>query len=72
MLLNVNADQYIYNDINPYVSSIFDGLMSRNCEEIIAEVENIISKYEMSKTNKVGFEKLRDDYNNGRNDWMTL
>lgn len=72
VLLNVEADQYIYNDINPYVASIFDGLVSKNCEEIITQIEKVISEYELSKTNKDGFEKLRDDYNDGRNDWLTL
>lgn len=72
VLLNVSANQYVYNDINPYVASIFNGLVFQDCEEIISQMENIISEYKLSKTNKEGFEKLREDYNNGKNDWLTL
>lgn len=72
VLMNTDADYYIYNDINPYVSSIVSGLFSTPYDEIIKQIENIISEYDLSMTNKSGFEKLRDDYNNGRKDWVTL
>lgn len=72
VLINTKADHYIYNDINFYVSSIFDGLISQRAEETILQIEKIIQEYNLSKTNKEGFEKLRDDYNLGRNDWITL
>lgn len=72
VLLNVKAEHYIYNDINPYVKSIFEGLVTENINDIINEIENLINEYVLSKTNKDGFEKLRNDYNNGKNDWLTL
>lgn len=72
VLINAKAEHYIYNDINPYVSSIFNGLISYEADEIISQVEAVIKEYSLSMTNKEGFEKLRDDYNNGRNDWITL
>lgn len=72
VLMNTEADYYIYNDINPYVSSIVSGLFSTPYDEIIKQIENIISEYDLSITNKSGFEKLRDDYNNCRKDWVTL
>ena len=72
VLINTKADHYIYNDINFYVSSIFDGLISQRAEETILQIEKIIQEYNLSKTNKEGFEKLRDDYNSGKNDWITL
>lgn len=72
VLINTRAENYIYNDINNYVSSIFKGLISENSEEIISQIEKIINEYSLNKTNKVGFEQLRDDYNAGRNDWVTL
>lgn len=70
--INTKAKRYIYNDINPYVVNIFQGLISQTAEETIAQIEQIISEYQLSMTNKDGFEKLRDDYNNGKNDWITL
>lgn len=72
VLINTNANHYIYNDINNYVSSIFNGLISENTDSVIQKIENVIAEYSLSKINKEGFEKLRNDYNNGRNDWITL
>ena len=72
VLINTNAEYYIYNDINPYVSSIFEGLISQSAENTITQIEDVIKEYSLSMTNKEGFEKLRDDYNAGRKDWITL
>lgn len=72
VLMNTDADYYIYNDINPYVSGIVSGLFSTLYDEIIKQIENIISEYDLSMINKEGFERLRDSYNNGRKDWITL
>lgn len=72
VLINTTANHYIYNDINPYVTSIFNGLIGNRVEYIISEIEKIIDEYKLSMTNKIGFERLRDDYNNGKNDWIIL
>lgn len=72
VLINTKAKQYIYNDINPYVVSIFKGLLSQSAEDTISQVNTVIKRYSLSKTNKQGFEKLRDDYNNGQKGWVTL
>lgn len=72
VLINTKANNYMYNDINNYVCSIFEGLITEDTDEIIHKIESIISEYSLNKTNKEGFEKLRDDYNNGKNDWITL
>lgn len=72
VLINTKAEHYLYNDINPYVASIFEGLITEDTDDVVSKIENIISEYSLSKTNKEGFEKLRDDYNNGKNDWITL
>ena len=49
----------MYNDINPYVRSIFEGLTTENTDEVVKKIEDIIAEYSLSKTNKEGFEKLR-------------
>lgn len=72
VLINTKAEHYVYNDINPYVSSIFKGLVTEDTDKVIKKIEDIIAEYSLSKTNKEGFEKLRNDYNNGRKDWITL
>lgn len=72
VLINTCAERYIYNDINYYVSSIFEGIIRQSAEDTIKQIEAIIQEYDLSKTNKAGFEKLRDDYNNGKKDWVTL
>lgn len=75
VLINTNAEHYIYNDINPYVERIFRGLIETDTQDIINAIEKIIQEYSLSKTNKDGFEKLRDFYNqedNKEKDWITL
>ncbi len=72
VLINTKAEHYIYNDINNYVTSIFAGLVTEDTDDVIKKIENTIIKYSLSKTNKEGFEKLRDDYNAGKNDWTIL
>ena len=72
VLINTQAKRYIYNDINHFVADIFEGIVTQTADDTIAQVDAIIAEYDLSKTNKKGFEQLRDDYNNGRNDWVTL
>lgn len=72
VILNVSAEHYVYNDINQYVKDILSGMSDMDLNDIIASIENIIKEYQLTKINKAGFEKLRDDYNNGKNDWITL
>lgn len=72
VLINTQAKQYIYNDINHFVADIFEGIITQTAEDTIAQVDAIIAAYDLSKINKKGFEQLRNDYNNGKNDWVTL
>lgn len=72
VLINTKANHYLYNDVNPYLCGIFDGLINTEYKEIVEKIESLISEYKLSKTNKDGFKKLRDAYNNGKNDWITL
>lgn len=72
VLINTKAERYIYNDINYYVTDLFQRLVIENTDKTIRNIEDIIIEYSLSKTNKEGFEKLRDDYNNGKNDCIML
>lgn len=69
---NVKANRYIYNDICKPVTSIINGMKNTAIQEILNRIDSNISHYQLSKTNRNGFERLRDDYNNGKNDWITL
>ena len=67
--LNVNSEYIYYNDIVPYVSNMFNDLKGENADDCIRKIKSIIDKYELSKTNKEGFEQLRIDYNKGNKSW---
>ena len=62
VLMNTEADHYIYNDVNPYVSGIISGLFSTPYDEIIKQIESVISEYDLNKTSEIGFKHLRNDY----------
>ena len=70
--LNVNSEFVYYNDIVPYVSNMFNDLKGKSTEECLKEIEKVIKKYSLSKTNKEGFLKLREDYNNGDRSWVNF
>lgn len=70
--LNVNSEFVYYNDIVPYVSNMFNDLKGKSIEECLKEIERVIKKYSLSKTNKEGFLKLRKDYNNGDRSWVNF
>lgn len=72
VLINVNANKYIYNDLNYFVSDIFNGLVKTDYCEIIDLINSVIADYSLSKENKDGFNLLRYDYNNGKKDWYVL
>ena len=72
VLINVNANKYIYNDLNYFVSDIFNGLVKTDYCEIIDLINSVIADYSLSKENKDGFNLLREDYNNGKKDWYVL
>ena len=55
----MNAQQIVYNDKCKPLVNIFRHLNSN----FLPEVEKTIKRYNLSKTNKDGFLKLRADYN---------
>lgn len=70
--LNVNSEFVYYNDIVPYVSNMFNDLKGKSTEECLKEIEKVIKKYSLNKTNKEGFLKLREDYNKGDRSWVNF
>ncbi len=63
--VNVEAEHIYYNDLVFYMSNMFKELKGKEISECLREIHSIINKYNLNKTNKEGFEKIRSDYNDG-------
>lgn len=61
--VNINCRKLIVNDINHFVVELLKTLGSMPIDELLAELESYIEKYELSKVNREGFLNLRSDYN---------
>lgn len=69
---NVDANTIVYNELDTNVFNIVKGIYESD-DNIITIIENIIQQYNLSKTNKEGYLKLRNDWNNSKNkDWIRL
>lgn len=64
---NVIAKKIYANDINNFVIDIFKEFQNYNIDELLIEINSIIEKYNLSKTNKEGFTDLRNHYNCSKN-----
>ncbi len=60
---NVLAERIFANDINNFVIGIFQKLQELKAGEAIAQIDKLIKEYQLSKTNKSGYEALRKHYN---------
>lgn len=65
--INVNANNIICNDINSYVISIYEEMKQYQIEELLKDIQNIILAYNLTKTNREGYNTLRNNYNETRN-----
>lgn len=61
--INIEAEKIIINDMNYKIIEFFNHLKHSKTEETLVEIDSIITKYALSKTNRDGFLQLRDDYN---------
>lgn len=64
--VNIEAEQIFINDINKYVIDIITYFKENEIDRILEDIHYYIKKYELSKTNKEGFLKLRTDYNTNK------
>ena len=67
--LNTKAEHIYYNDIVNYVSNMFSDLQDENIDTALNKIHKIIDTYELSIINLDGFNKLREDYNEGNKSW---
>lgn len=61
--INVNANRIICNDNISYLIELYEYIKETETEELILKIRKIINKYELNKTNKEGYLKLRNEYN---------
>ena len=68
--INVNAKKIICNDSEKVIIDLYNDWKNGECDKLLNTLKETISKYELSKTNKEGFEKIRKDYNDGNKEWF--
>ena len=70
--LNVKANHIVYNDIVPYVASMFSELQEETLESSLQKINEVIETYNLNKVENTGFVKLREDYNSGNKSWQNF
>ena len=69
---NIDANVIVYNELDKNVYNIIKGIYNSN-DNIINEIDDIIYRYKLSKTNKDGYLKLRKDWNTSKDkNWIEL
>ena len=63
VITNVVANELYANDINNFVIDIFKYFQSVTIDCLLYDIDLIINKYQLSKTNKDGYLQLRQSYN---------
>lgn len=64
---NITAKQIKANDLNHYVIQILEMFKNWDTNKILKHIDDLIGLYNLSKENKDGFLKLRQDYNKNPN-----
>ena len=67
--INVEANKIICNDIETVVIDLFNNWKELNSLEALSTLKETIQKYDLSKTNKESYEKIRRDYNKSNKSW---
>ena len=62
--INVSADKHVFNDMNYRVNEMFRYFSHYTPDELVEMINKKIRQYSLSKTNKEGYLKFREDYNN--------
>lgn len=66
--INVNAKEIISNDISFQIINLYKTLQKLEFKDVNLKINKLIDKYELSKTNKNGYLKLRENYNSFKDD----
>ena len=65
--VNVNAKHIVFNDLMWQVSEMLKEFRSVGADQCLKRIDSYIDKYQLSKENKEGYLKLREQYNNSFN-----
>ena len=65
--INVNAKRVIANDYNKPIIDLYKAFQSHTYSDILLHIENRISMFKLSKTNKEGYLQFRELYNKEKN-----
>lgn len=65
--VNINANKIICNDINQKIIELLKVFQCTELSEILCQIKNRISEYNLSKENEAGFKQFRDFYNATQN-----
>lgn len=61
--VNVKANKIIYNDIEFAIVDLLKEFSKNTSDTVVNKIKYLIDKYDLSKTNKEGYLKLREYYN---------
>lgn len=61
--INVDASNYIFNDMDDRVQGIFRALMFSDTDFVLRHIKDRIAQFDLSKTNTEGFNAFRTFYN---------
>lgn len=70
--INANANEIVLNDNLVFLMDIYSDLQSKETNDIFEEIEEIIRKYNLSLTNRDGYNELRNDYNKDKSPILLL
>lgn len=65
--INVKANKYYFNDMNYRINELFRFFNKHDSDELVTMINDRITKYGLSKTNKEAYLKFRKDYNKNPN-----
>lgn len=65
--INVNAEKYVFNDMNYKINEMFRYFSTKNPDELVLLIKKRIQDYNLSKTNEEGYLIFREEYNNNPN-----
>ncbi len=65
--LNVDAGNIVEIEINKYLIELIQFIRDTETESLISQIEELVAKYELNKTNQEGYLKLRKEYNLSKN-----
>lgn len=70
--INAPANRVVYNDVCKPVTELLNHMAHNEIELLLEQIDSNISKYKLSKENKEGYMKLREDYNSGEKSPMNF